>query len=70
MSERKEIMESPSHSKTRIDNVANQRHNNFSMMKNFKSWLSDQKKIWKEKKSDQTENIRTGDNKSILQITA
>ena len=39
------------------------------MMKNFKAWLGDQKKIWKEKKIDNTHEImRNGETKSILQI--
>ena len=35
---------------------------------NFKSWLVEQKRIWKEKKTEHNETMRTGDMKSILQI--
>jgi hypothetical protein len=38
------------------------------MMKNFKSWLGEQKRIWKEKKGENNEIARVGDVKSILQI--
>lgn len=45
------------------------RQNKFSMMKNFKSWLGQQKKIWKNNKIDPyPENSRFSDIKSILQI--
>jgi hypothetical protein len=39
------------------------------MMKNFKSWLGEQKKLWKERKLETpAEHFRGGDLKSILQI--
>ena len=38
------------------------------MTENFKSWLGEQKKLWKQKKTEHYENLRGGDVKSILQI--
>ena len=40
------------------------------MTKNFKQWLGEQKRIWREKKEESTnEVVRFSDTKSILQIT-
>jgi hypothetical protein len=39
------------------------------MMKNFKLWLNDQKKIWRERKSENSYEVeRPGELKCILQI--